>query len=109
MVYLHLGYFVRMASSKVMLLTYSFTIGAIVIASSYSLGQMVAGRLIMGFGVGGASVIAPLYITELAPTASRGRCIAINAFFIPFGQTVAAALGAAFHSVPKGWRILCQY
>lgn len=63
----------------------------------------------MGFGVGGASVIAPLYITELAPTASRGRCIAINAFFIPFGQTVAAALGAAFHRVPKGWRILCGF
>lgn len=108
-VYLHLGHLVSLyLPGTERRAQISFTVGAVVIASSYSLGQLVAGRLIMGFGVGGASVIAPLYITELAPTASRGRCIAINAFFIPFGQTVAAALGAAFHSTPKGWRILCE-
>lgn len=39
---------------------FSFTLGAIVISSSYSVGQMVAGRLILGVGVGGAAVIAPL-------------------------------------------------
>jgi MFS family permease len=56
-------------------LTYSFTAGAIVIAFSFSLGQLIAGRLILGIGVGGAAVICPLYITELAPTAVRGRCV----------------------------------
>jgi SP family myo-inositol transporter-like MFS transporter 13 len=45
-------------------------------ASSFSLGQLIAGRLILGVGVGGAAVICPLYITELAPTAARGRCMA---------------------------------
>ncbi|WRT69342.1 uncharacterized protein IL334_006326 [Kwoniella shivajii] len=86
-----------------------FTAGAIIIAASYSVPQMIVGRLILGVGVGGAAVIGPLYITELAPTAVRGRCIGVNAFFIPFGQVIASALGAAFQNrVPAhiAWRLL---
>ncbi|WWC65531.1 uncharacterized protein I303_108149 [Kwoniella dejecticola CBS 10117] len=88
---------------------FAFTIGAIIIAASYSVPQMIVGRLVLGVGVGGAAVIGPLYITELAPTAVRGRCIGVNAFFIPFGQVIASALGAAFQGrVPDhiGWRTL---
>ncbi|KAK7701294.1 myo-inositol transporter [Diaporthe eres] len=87
----------------------AFTIGAVIIAASYSVAQMIVGRLVLGVGVGGAAVIGPLYIAELAPTAVRGRCIGTNAFFIPFGQVVASALGAAFQAkVPYhiGWRLL---
>ncbi|WWC61260.1 uncharacterized protein I303_103841 [Kwoniella dejecticola CBS 10117] len=83
-----------------------FTVGSIIIASSYSLGQLIVGRIIVGVGVGGAAVIAPLYITELAPTASRGRCVGVIAFFIPFGQVVADAVGAGCQTVHNGWRIL---
>jgi MFS transporter, SP family, solute carrier family 2 (myo-inositol transporter), member 13 len=83
-----------------------FTAGAIIIASSFSLGQLVAGRLILGVGVGGAGVICPLYITELAPTAARGRCVGTNGFFIPFGQTVAVAIGSGMQHVKGNWRIL---
>jgi hypothetical protein len=42
------------------LLTASFTAGAVIIASSYSVPQIIFGRLIKGVGVGGAAVIAPL-------------------------------------------------
>lgn len=83
-----------------------FTAGAIIIASSFSLGQVIAGRLILGVGVGGAAVICPLYITELAPTAARGRCVGTNGFCIPFGQTVSVAIGAGMQHVPHNWRIL---
>jgi SP family myo-inositol transporter-like MFS transporter 13 len=88
----------------------SFTIGAILIASSFSVAQIITGRLVLGVGVGGAAVIVPLYIAELAPTAVRGRCIGVNAFFIPFGQVIASAIGAGFQgNVPDyiGWRVLC--
>ncbi|WWD01552.1 hypothetical protein V866_008497 [Kwoniella sp. B9012] len=83
-----------------------FTAGAIIIATSFSLGQLIAGRLILGVGVGGAAVICPLYITELAPTAVRGRCVGTNGFFIPFGQTVSVAIGAGMKNVNHNWRIL---
>lgn len=84
----------------------SFTAGAIIIATSFSYGQLTAGRLILGVGVGGAAVICPLYITELAPTAVRGRCVGTNGFCIPFGQTVAVAIGSAMQHTPHNWRIL---
>jgi hypothetical protein len=68
-----------------------FTIGAVIIAASYSVPQMVFGRLVLGLGVGGTAVIGPLYISELAPTDVRGRCVGVNCSFIPFGQVVASA------------------
>ncbi|THZ17469.1 hypothetical protein D6C91_05908 [Aureobasidium pullulans] len=83
-----------------------FTAGAIVIAFSFSLAQLTVGRLILGVGVGGAAVICPLYITELAPTAARGRCVGTNGFCIPFGQTVAVAIGAGMQHTKYNWRIL---
>lgn len=83
-----------------------FTAGAIIIASSFSLPQLIVGRLILGVGVGGAAVICPLYITELAPTAVRGRCVGTNGFMIPFGQTVSVAIGCGMQHVSGNWRIL---
>lgn len=38
----------------------SFTVGAVIIAASYSVPQMIVGRLILGVGVGAAGVIGPL-------------------------------------------------
>lgn len=51
----------------------SGVIGPIIIATSFSLAQLVVGRLVLGVAVGGAAIICPLYITELAPTRQRGR------------------------------------
>lgn len=50
-----------------------FTVGAIILAASVNVGMAVFARIILGVGVGGAAVIGPLYIAELAPTALRGR------------------------------------
>lgn len=63
-----------------------FTAGAIIIASSFSQVQVIAGHLTFGVGVGGAGVICPLYITELAPTAVLGRCVGTNGFCNPWGR-----------------------
>ncbi|OXB33635.1 hypothetical protein LQV05_001628 [Cryptococcus neoformans] len=83
-----------------------FTVGAVLIAASYSVPQMIVGRIVLGVGVGGAAAIAPLFITETAPTAVRGRCIGVNAFFIPFGQVVSEAIGAGVQDMKNGWRLL---
>ena len=83
-----------------------FTAGAIVIAFSFGLAQLAVGRTILGVGVGGAAIICPLYITELAPTAVRGRCVGLNGFCIPFGQAVAVAIGAGMQHTKYNWRIL---
>lgn len=46
-------------------------------------------RFLGGLGVGGASVISPLYIAEIAPARYRGRLVAITQFNIVFGILIA--------------------
>ena len=41
------------------------------------LGPILAGRVLAGIGVGGASNMVPIYISELAPPAVRGRLVGI--------------------------------
>ncbi|MEM1186144.1 MAG: sugar porter family MFS transporter [Planctomycetota bacterium] len=48
-------------------------------------------RLIGGLAVGGASVVAPMYIAEIAPAKSRGRLVALVQFNIVFGILMAFA------------------
>ena len=38
-----------------------------------------------GFGVGGALIVAPMYIAEVAPAAKRGRLVSFNQLNIVIG------------------------
>lgn len=55
---------------------------------------LMIARFIGGLGVGASSVIAPMYISEIAPAAQRGRLVAIFQFNIVFG--IMVALGSNF-------------
>lgn len=46
-------------------------------SGSRGLGLMYAGRTLAGIGVGGASNLTPIYISELAPPAIRGRLVGL--------------------------------
>lgn len=53
----------------------------IVITSMSQVGQVIAGRIICGIGVGGLSVVVPMYMGESSPTLIRGvlvRCVSIS-------------------------------
>ncbi|KAF4921970.1 Myo-inositol transporter 1 [Colletotrichum viniferum] len=43
------------------------TLGAVIQSASFSVPQMAVGRLVIGLGVGSASMIVPLYIAEISP------------------------------------------
>ncbi|RDH35620.1 and other transporter-domain-containing protein [Aspergillus welwitschiae] len=81
-----------------------FFVGTALQATAFSLAQMVVGRLVVGFGVGEAAMIVPLYIGEMAPARFRGRLIVFDNICVTFGQLIAYALGAAFTNVHQGWR-----
>jgi len=49
----------------------------------------IAARIIGGIGIGISTVAAPLYISEIAPPASRGRLAGMFQFNIVFGIVVA--------------------
>ncbi|TFY62941.1 hypothetical protein EVJ58_g3541 [Rhodofomes roseus] len=81
-----------------------FIAGAIGQAVSHAVWPMVGGRFVIGFGVGLASCIAPLYIQELSPTRLRGRMVAVNVVAITGGQVIAYGIDAAFQNMDGGWR-----
>ncbi|KAK9798700.1 putative Major facilitator superfamily (MFS) profile domain-containing protein [Seiridium cardinale] len=83
-----------------------FTLGALVQALSFSIVQMSIGRFLIGLGVGSASMIVPLYIAELSPARFRGRMISVDMIFLGTGSILAYAFGAAFATVPHGWRYM---
>lgn len=67
---------------------------------------MAVGRLVVGFGVGSAAMVVPMYIVEIAPTKVRGRMIGLNNMSITGGQVVSYGIGAAFAHVTHGWRYM---
>lgn len=73
--------------------------------------QFVLWRLIGGLGIGAASVIAPNYIAEIAPTRVRGRCVTLYQLGIVVGILAAVfvnmliqRMGNEVWNISTGWR-----
>ena len=81
-----------------------FITGALCQAGAASVSAMVAGRSIVGFAVGGASLVVPLYISELSPAAFRGKLVTMTILFITAGQVIAYVIGYALSMQVNGWR-----
>ncbi|SJX64935.1 probable ITR2-myo-inositol transporter [Sporisorium reilianum f. sp. reilianum] len=81
-----------------------FIAGAIVQAVAHKKWVMIPGRLLLGFGVGMAAQVVPVYIQELSPARARGRLTCLNSIAVTGGQVVAYAIGAGFEHVSSGWR-----
>ena len=82
-----------------------FIVGALVEAFAPGTTILIAGRLIVGFAVGVASVAAPLYAAEMAPTRLRGRFISSYQFGITFGIFIAYFVDE-FIQNGNGWRLM---
>jgi SP family arabinose:H+ symporter-like MFS transporter len=61
-------------------------------------------RLVGGVGVGAAAIVSPLYISETAPAAWRGRLVSLYQLAIVFGILLAYFCNYAFVDAPGGWR-----
>lgn len=72
-----------------------FIIGVILQTASSSLGLLVAGRLIAGFGVGFVSAIIILYMSEIAPRKVRGAIVSGYQFCITIGLMLASCVDYA--------------
>lgn len=66
-----------------------FTISAIASALAPDYLTLVIARMLGGFGVGAALIIAPMYIAEIAPADVRGRMVSFNQLNIVIGISVA--------------------
>jgi MFS transporter, SP family, galactose:H+ symporter len=82
-----------------------FTLGSLVQALAPGTLILVAGRLVVGAGVGVAAVAAPLYAAELAPTAWRGRFVSAYQLAITVGIFLAYLVGG-WLSQSDSWRLM---
>lgn len=101
------GVFANLCGRKrvLMALNVVFVVGTIIQLVAKTVWTMIVGRFVLGWGVGAASLIAPLMLSELAPSKYRGRLIVTNCMFITGGQLVAYFINWGLTSVPHGWRV----
>lgn len=99
---------------RILLLTaVLFGLSAIGSALPQNLTQFVLARFIGGVGVGAASMLSPLYITELAPAHMRGKlvslyqlAIVVGILLIFFVNMLIQQSGDHTWNVELGWRYM---
>ena len=80
----------KFGRKKVLLITAMlFTISALWSATATTYVSFVIARIIGGIGIGGAILIAPIYIAEIAPPKLRGSLVSLNQLNIVIGISVA--------------------
>ncbi|PNY17182.1 plastidic glucose transporter 4-like protein, partial [Trifolium pratense] len=81
-------------------------IGGFLCATAQSVQTMIIGRSLAGIGIGVASAIVPLYISEISPTEIRGALGSVNQLFICIGILAALVAGLPLEGNPTWWRTM---
>ena len=90
-----------------------FLVSAVAAALPRNLSELAAARILGGIGIGMASMLSPLYISEIAPAGTRGRLVSLNQLAIVTGFLVVyfvnawiEAAGDEAWNVALGWRFM---
>ncbi|MFT8777459.1 MAG: sugar porter family MFS transporter [Gluconacetobacter liquefaciens] len=89
--------------TTVMIVTALFVTGALACSMAPDVGTLIAARVYLGLGVGGSTQVVPMYISELAPAAQRGRLVTLFNVAIGIGIFLANIVGFAMRDA-WGWR-----
>src|SRR5271165_3258021 len=82
-----------------------YFIGAAGSALATNVSWFIAARVIGGLGIGISTVVAPLYISEIAPPTYRGRLAGMFQFNIVFGILIAFVSNALLAGIGENaWR-----
>ncbi|AXE40262.1 MFS transporter [Acidipropionibacterium virtanenii] len=79
---------------NILLLAVVFFVGALGCTFAPNVWLLYLARIVVGFGVGGASATVPAYLSENAPKRIRGSLISIDQVMIVFGQFLAYSMNA---------------
>lgn len=81
-------------------------IGAILQSTSFSLPQLIVGRLVTGLGFGALSATAPNWQSECSQSSHRGAAVVLESVFISAGLALSAwvNLGMSFVESSASWR-----
>src|SRR4051794_22022500 len=96
--------------TTIIVLAVMFFVGVLVAVLSPGFAILVAGRIILGLAVGGASTVVPVFLAELAPFEIRGSITGRNELAIVSGQFAAFVVNyilfATLGHVTGIWRIM---
>jgi SP family arabinose:H+ symporter-like MFS transporter len=104
----------KIGRKKVLIITaVLFFISSLGAAIPENLTQFVIARFIGGLGIGAASMLSPLYISEIAPAKIRGTLVSLYQLAIVIGINLIyfvnfkiAAQGDEVWNVESGWRYM---
>lgn len=80
-----------------------FILGALILSFAQSMVILVIGRFIIGLAVGGSIAIVPVYLSEMAPTDTRGSLSSLNQLMITIGILASYLVNYAFADA-EAWR-----
>jgi SP family arabinose:H+ symporter-like MFS transporter len=82
-----------------------YFVGAVVSGLASNVAIFIVARVIGGLGIGISTVVAPMYISEIAPAKHRGRLAGMFQFNIVFGILIAFVSNALLAGVGENaWR-----
>ncbi len=87
---------------NILVLAVVFFVGALGCTLAPNVAVMYVFRVVVGFGVGGASATVPVYLAENAPQRIRGSLISIDQVMIVFGQFLAYFMNAVIARIGGG-------
>ncbi len=94
----------------IIILAVLFFCGTTVVVLSPGFAVLVAGRVLLGLAVGGASAVVPVYLAEMAPFEIRGSLAGRNELMIVVGQLAAfvvnAIIAATLGHLDGVWRFM---
>ena len=81
-----------------------FVVGSLLSAAASAVWMLLVARLILGVAIGVASMLTPLYLSEVAPAEKRGAIVSLNQFCITLGILLSYLVDFAFADVTGTWR-----
>lgn len=85
----------------------SFIVSSIGIYFAPNIEVYTAWRLICGLGSGAATIIAPMYVAEIAPASVRGRIVTLYQIGLVFGIFCALLINSRIHALgSEEWNVL---
>ncbi|PYV53476.1 MAG: MFS transporter [Acidobacteria bacterium] len=82
-----------------------YIVGAVGSGLAQNVGSFIIARFAGGLGIGISTVVAPMYIAEIAPPKSRGRLAGMFQFNIVFGILIAFVSNALLAGIGENaWR-----
>ena len=83
-----------------------FFLGALAVATSTTVSQLLFGRFVLGAAVAVSGVANVAYLSEIAPPQWRGAVVSVNEACIALGFLLAFVAGVCLQQHPNGWQTM---